>query len=95
MDEDEKDETQEDLTPDEKAEEEETDATPEEAHREGEFDDLAAKLDKVIEGIDSLKSTLGVLVKSGAVTVDEGTDEDTVDEAPDEIPGIDDLDLSI
>lgn len=101
MEEDEKT-TANDLTEQEKIEEEDTGSTPEEAHREGEFDDLSDKLDKVLDAIDSMKSTLAVLVKSGAVTVDEGADDDdgddgNDDDAPtvDEIQDLSDLDLTI
>lgn len=96
MDEEEKS-AKDDLTEEETEEMEETGATPEDAHREGEFDDLRDKLDKVLSAIDSMNSTLSVLVKSGAVTVDEAGSNSTSEDdgALDEIPGVDDLDLSI
>lgn len=96
MDEEEKS-AKDDLTEEETEEMKETGATPEDAHREGEFDDLRDKLDKVLSAIDSMNSTLSVLVKSGAVTVDESGSNSAVkeDDALEEIPGVDDLDLSI
>lgn len=96
MDNEEKDPTEEDLTEQEKEEQASTGATADEAHREGEFDALSEKLDKVLTAIDSMNSTLAVLVKSGAVIVDEDAEEASVsDDVVDDIPDIDDLDLTI
>lgn len=82
------------LTEDEKEVESEDNITPDEAHRVGEFNELNKRLDDIFSTLDSLKSTLSVLVKSGNVTVDERDDSDS-DEQYDDIPSVDDLDLTI
>lgn len=83
-----------DLTPDEEIDMEETGETEGEAHREGEFDDIRDRLDGIATMLEGMRETIALFVSDGGARIKEtGEDETPVD--IDEIPGIDDFDLSI
>lgn len=90
MDEEEKD----DLTPDEEIDMEETDETADEAHREGEFDDIRERLDGIATMLEGMRETIALFVSDGGARIEEPGEDDTTVNV-DEIPGIDDFDLSI
>lgn len=99
MDDDEK--LEDSLTDNEAQDVERDDITGEEAHRVGEFDYLRGKVDgiydklssigeELISRIDSIKqNATAMAVENGAVV------HENDDEIPDEIPELDELDLSI
>lgn len=93
------DETKETLTPEEREQQEET---GEEAHRAGEFEELR----DMIRDLQTAVADLATAIKEGfaeaaAVSVENGEvitdldDGETVVIEDDDIPAIDDLDLSI
>lgn len=100
------DETKLDETLDERADADDTGATPDEAHRMGEFDDLRDRLanlaevsNKILEGLEAVRSSMAAFVEGGATiredgdgTVETVTEED--DEAELEIP-IEELDFDL
>ena len=89
------DEENEDLTPDEVEDLEETPGeTQGEAHREGEFDDIRDRLDGIVEMLDSMKSTIAMFISNAGGSADVD-DEDDLDIELDEIPNVEDFDLSI
>ena len=101
------DETRLDETADERVDAADTDATPDEAHRLGEFDDLRDRLsslasvaDRILEGLEAVRSSMAAFVEGGATiredgdgTVETVTEEDEED-AELEIP-IEDLDFDL
>lgn len=101
------DETRLDETTDERVDAADTDATPDEAHRLGEFDDLRDRLaslaevsNKILEGLEAVRSSMAAFVEGGATIREDGdgsvetvTEEDD-DEAELEIP-IEDLDFDL
>ena len=104
MDEDEKPETEGELTPDEQMIEDETGTSGEEAHRIGGFDDLRDRLER-IEGmlgtitstLDSMRATAAAIdIDNGADVMDGDGDGDADVIADDiEIPDYEDMDLDL
>lgn len=104
MDEDEKPETEGELTPDEQMIEDETGTSGEEAHRIGGFDDLRDRLER-IEGmlgtitstLDSMRATAAAIdIDNGADVMDGDGDGDADAIADDiEIPDYEDMDLDL
>ena len=105
MDEDEKPETDGELTPDEQTIGDGTGTSGEEAHRIGEFDDLRDRLER-IEGmlgdiasaLESMRTTASAIdIDNGAdvVDVDGDGDADVVTDDDIEIPDYDDMDLDL
>lgn len=106
MDEDEKPETEDDLTPDEQEIEDETGTSGEEAHRIGEFDDLRDRLERIESALGNITSTLEAMrttaaaidIDNGADVVDTDGDGDADVVTDDEaciIPDYDDMDLDL
>lgn len=105
MDEDEKPETEDDLTPDEQEIEDETGTSGEEAHRIGEFDDLRSRLERIEDMLGSITSTLEAMrTTAAAIDIDNGADVVDVDGDGDadviaddetEIPDYEDMDLDL
>lgn len=101
------DETQLDETLDERDLERSDDTTPDETHRLAEFDDLRDRLsslasvaDKILEGLEAVRSSMAAFVEGGATIredgdghVEEVTEEDE-EEAELEVP-IEDLDFDL
>lgn len=100
------DETRLDETADERDLERSDDTTPDETHRLAEFDDLRDRLsslasvaDKILDGLEAVRSSMAAFVEGGATiredgdgTVETVTEED--DEAELEIP-IEELDFDL
>ena len=103
MDEDEKPETEDDLTPDEREIEDETGTSGEEAHRIGEFDDLRDRLERIentlgtiTETLEAMRTTAAAIdIDNGADVVDIDGDADIVTDDAVEIPDYDDMDLDL
>ena len=105
MDEDEKPETEDDLTPDEQEIEDETDTSGDEAHRIGEFDDLRDRLERIenalgtiTETLDSMRATASAIdIDNGAdvVDVDGDGNADVISDDEIEIPDYEDMDLDL
>ena len=101
------DETRLDETRDERDLERSDDTTPDETHRLAEFDDLRDRLsslasvaDKILDGLEAVRSSMAAFVEGGATIREDGdgtietvTEEDD-DEAELEIP-IEDLDFDL
>lgn len=92
---DEEEKREDSLTDDEARDVEEQDITGEEAHREGEFDDLRDLIEglraEIRKGFENLKETqIAKAVENGG-TIHE--DEDDLD--LDDVPALDELDLTI
>lgn len=99
-------ETRLDETADERTDAADTGATPDEAHRLGEFDDLRDRLanlaevsNKILEGLEAVRSSMAAFVEGGATIREDGngeveavTEED--EDAELEIP-IEDLDFDL
>ena len=95
-----------DETRDERVDAATTGATPDEAHRVGEFDDLRDRLanlaevsNKILEGLEAVRSSMAAFVEGGATIREDGNgDVETVteedDEAELEVP-IEDLDFDL
>lgn len=73
------DETELDETRDERVDADTTGATPDEAHRLGEFDDLRSRLanlaevaDKILEGLEAVRSSMAAFVEGGATIREDG-----------------------
>ena len=95
-----------DETRDERDIEHDDNTTPDEAHRVGEFDDLRDRLsslasvaDKILDGLEAVRSSMAAFVEGGATiredgdsTVETVTEED--DEAELEVP-IEELDFDL
>ena len=101
------DETELDETLDERDIADDTDASPDEAHRVGEFDDLRDRLDnlssvadKILEGLEAVRSSMSAFVEGGATIREDGDgDVETVTEEDDddaelEVP-IEELDFDL
>lgn len=96
------DKENEDLTPKETEEidknseeiDKNSEETPDEAHREGEFDDLRDRLDGIATMLEQMNKSIAMFISSagGSADVDK---EPPADLDLDEIPGVDDFDLSI
>ena len=92
------DETRLDETADERVDAADTDSTPDEAHRLGEFDDLRDRLaslaevsNKILEGLEAVRSSMAAFVEGGATIREDGDGEvETVTEESD-----DDVDLEV
>lgn len=105
MDEDEKPETEDELTPDEQEIEDETGTSGEEAHRIGEFDDLRDRLERIETTLGTITETLEAMrTTAAAIDIDNGADVVDVDGDGDadvvtddvvEIPDYDDMDLDL
>lgn len=104
MDEEEKPETEDELTPDEQMIEGETGTSGEEAHRIGEFDDLRDRLERIegmlgtiTEALDSMRATAAAIdIDNGADVMDGDGDGDADAIADDiEIPDYEDMDLDL
>ena len=101
------DETELDETRDERDLADDSGATPDEAHRLGEFDDirdrlssLASVADKILEGLEAVRSSMAAFVEGGATIREDGDGEvETVNEEEDEDPEleipIEDLDFDL
>lgn len=101
------DETQLDETRDERVDADRDDLTSERSHELGEFDDLRDRLaslaevsNKILEGLEAVRSSMAAFVEGGATIREDGdgsvetvTEEDD-DEAELEIP-IEDLDFDL
>lgn len=99
------DEAKLDETLDERDDAADTGATPDEAHRLGEFDDLRDRLanlgsvaDKILEGLEAVRSSMAAFVEGGATIREDGDGEvDEVTESDDdelEVP-IEELDFDL
>ena len=100
------DETRLDETADERVDAADTDATPDEAHRLGEFDDLRDRIaslaevsNKILEGLEAVRSSMAAFVEGGATIREDGdsTVETVTEDDEDvdlEIP-IEDLDFDL
>lgn len=86
------DETRLDETTSERDIERSDDTTPDEAHRVGEFDDLRDRLanlasvaDKILEGLEAVRSSMAAFVEGGATIREDGDGSvETVTEEDDE-----------
>ena len=101
------DEAKLDETLDERDIADDTDASPDEAHRVGEFDDLRDRLanlrsvaNKILEGLEAVRSSMAAFVEGGATIREDGdgevetvTEEDE-DDAELEIP-LEELDFDL
>lgn len=92
------DETTELETTDERNIEHSDDTTPDEAHRIGEFDDIRDRLanlaevsNKILEGLETVRSSMAAFVEGGATIREDG--DDSVDEVTEESE--DDLELEV
>ena len=101
------DETQLDETLDERDLERSDDTTPDETHRLAEFDDLRDRLsslasvaDRILEGLEAVRSSMAAFVEGGATIREDGDGEvETVTEEDDdtaelEVP-IEELDFDL
>lgn len=106
MDEDEKPETEDELTVGEQVIEDETGTSGEEAHRIGEFDDLRDRLERIESALGNITSTLEAMrttaasidIDNGADVADVDGDGDTdviADDGEIEIPDYEDMDLDL
>lgn len=105
MDEDEKPETEDELTPDEQMIEDKTGTSGEEAHRIGEFDDLRDRLERIENALGTITETLEAMrTTATAIDIDNGADVADVDGDGDadviaddeiEIPDYEDMDLDL
>lgn len=106
MDEDEKPETEDELTPDERETEDGTGTSGEEAHRIGEFDDLRDRLERIESTLGDITATLEAMrttaaaidIDNGADVVDADGDGDAdviADDGEIEIPDYEDMDLDL
>lgn len=104
MDEDEKPETEDELTPNEQDIGGETGTSGEEVHRIGEFDDLRDRLERIegmlgaiTETLDSMRATATAIdIDNGADVMDGDGDADViVDDGVIEIPDYEDMDLDL
>ena len=73
------DETELDETRDERDIADDTDASPDETHRLGEFDDLRDRLsslasvaDKILDGLEAVRSSMAAFVEGGATIREDG-----------------------
>lgn len=100
------DEAKLDETLDERVDADDSGATPDEAHRLGEFDDLRDRLsslasvaDKILEGLEAVRSSMAAFVEGGATIREDGdSNVETVTEEDEdvdlEVP-IEDLDFDL
>ena len=105
MDEDEKPETEDELTPDEQMIESDTGTSGEEAHRIGEFDDLRDRLERIENTLGTITSTLEAMrTTASAIDIDNGADvmdgdgdgdADVIADDEIEIPDYEDMDLDL
>ena len=109
MNEEEKPNTEDDLTTDEQEIEDETGTSGEEAHRIGEFDDLRDRLERIEGVLGDITSTLEAMrTTAAAIDIDNGADVVDVDGDGDggadiiadengeiEIPDYEDMDLDL
>lgn len=108
MDEDDKPNTGDDLTPEEQAIEDKTGASGEQAHRIGEFDELRECLERIENMLGAITSTLEAMrataaaidIDNGADVIDSDGDADVIDGDADaddeiEIPDYEDMDLDL
>lgn len=84
------------LTGSEEETEERDDTTPDEAHRIGEFEALRDGINELREAIAGLREMLTDIIANGGATIREGDEDEKEPEINlEDIPGVDDLDLSI
>ena len=106
MDEDERPETEDGPTPDEREIEDETGMSGEEAHRIGGFDDLRDRLERiesklgtVADAIEAMRTTAAAIdIDNGADVADvdgDGDAEVVADDGAIEIPDYEDMDLDL
>lgn len=106
MNEDERPETEDELTAGEQEIEDETGTSGEEAHRIGEFDDLRDCLERIENTLGEITSTLEAMrttaaaidIDNGADVVDADGDSDAdviADDGEIEIPDYEDMDLDL
>lgn len=105
MDEDEKPETDGELTVGEREIEDETGTSGEEAHRIGEFDDLRDRLERIENALGDITSTLEAMrTTAAAIDIDNGADvvdtdgdgdADVIADDEIEIPDYEDMDLDL
>lgn len=104
MEEENEERAEETLTESEAEEQAETGETAEEAHREGEFEQLSGlletllgKIDKLAEAVaEGFDNSAAIAVESGeSVNEDDSTSETANLDAIEDLPGVDELDLSI
>nr|DAU59048.1 MAG TPA: hypothetical protein [Bacteriophage sp.] len=89
------DEENEDLTPEETEEiDENPEETPGEAHREGEFEDLRDRIEGIAKMIEQMNKNIAIFISSAGESADVD-DEPPADVDLDEIPDVDEFDLSI
>lgn len=89
------DEENEDLTPEETEEiDENPEETPGEAHREGEFEDLRDRIEGIAKMIEQMNKNIAMFISSAGGSADVD-DEPPADVDLDEIPCVDEFDLSI
>lgn len=98
---DENEKREDSLTDDEARDVERDDVSGEEAHREGEFDFLRDKVDEIYNKLDRIADELSSRIDSikenmAAMAVENGaTVHEDETEIPDEVPELEELDLSI
>ena len=92
------DETRLDETTSERVDADDSGATPDEAHRLGEFDDLRDRLSslaevsqKILEGLEAVRSSMSAFVEGGATIREDGNGD--VEEVTEESD--DDVDLEV
>lgn len=89
------DEENEDLTPEEAEEiDENPEETPGEAHREGEFEDLRDRIEDIAKMVEQMNKSIALFISSAGGSADVD-DEPPADVDLDEIPDVDEFDLSI
>lgn len=89
------DEENEDLTPEETEEiDENPEETPGEAHREGEFEDLRNRIEAIAKMVEQMNKSIALFISSAGGSADLDY-EPPADVDLDEIPGVDEFDLSI
>lgn len=88
-------EENEDLTQEETEEiDENPEETPGEVHREGEFEDLRDRIEGIAKMVEQMNKSIALFISSAGGSADVD-DEPPADVDLDEIPGVDEFDLSI
>lgn len=88
-------EENEDLTQEETEEiDENPEETPGEVHREGEFEDLRDRIEVIAKMVEQMNKSIALFISSAGGSADVD-DEPPADADLDEIPGVDEFDLSI
>ena len=84
-----------DLTPEESEDMEEIDETAEETHRAVEYDDIRARLDGITKTLESMQATIALFISNAGGSADTETDTDDIEPVLEDIPQVEDLDLTI